>query len=83
MFQHALDDVVGALAVLDDLLQVPGQHRDHLLSLGTPVTVERHERGSGGLFKLIEQLGRKRREIIDEIERVLDLVRNPGGQLPQ
>ena len=27
VFQHALDDIVGALAVLDDLLQVPGQRR--------------------------------------------------------
>ena len=33
--------------------------------------------------QLVEQLGRQPGEIVDEIERVLDLMRDPGGQLTE
>ena len=35
------------------------------------------------IVQLIGQFGRKRREIVDEIERVLDLVRDAGGELAE
>ena len=35
------------------------------------------------LLQLVEQLGGERREVVDEIERVLDLVGDAGGQLAQ
>ena len=41
MLQHALDDVVGAPAVLGDLFEVAGQHLDRLVDLGALVLVER------------------------------------------
>ena len=34
-----------------------------------------------GFLQLINQFGRHPREIVDEIERVLDLVRDAGGEL--
>ena len=83
MRQHALDDVVGALAVLGDPLEVAGQHVDDLVDFAALVLVERRERRRGRLLQFVEQLDRKRGEIIDEVERVLDLVRNPGGQLAE
>ena len=33
------------------------------------------------LLQFVDQLDRDRREIVDEVERVLDLVRDAGGQL--
>src|SRR5215207_4795832 len=33
------------------------------------------------IFKLIDELYRERGEVVDEVQRVLDLVRDAGGQL--
>jgi len=70
--QHVLDNGVGSLAVLDNLgevvLQQAGQFVDFFAKLF---------RKSGLLqevIKFIRQLNGQRREIVDEIERVLDLV---------
>ena len=56
---------------------------DRLVDLGALVLVERGERGRGRLLQFVEQLDRKAGEIVDEVERVLDLVRDPGGQLAE
>ena len=36
---------------------------------------------SRSLLQLVEELDRQRREIVDEVQRVLDFMRDPGGQL--
>ena len=36
-----------------------------------------------GVLQLVDQLARDGREIVDEIERVLDLVRDAGGELAE
>ena len=36
-----------------------------------------------GILQLVDQFARDRREIVDEIERVLDLVRDAGGELAE
>ena len=83
VFQHRLDDVVGALAVLGDLLEVAGQHLDRLVDFGALVLVERRDGRRGGLLQLVEQFDRQAGEVVDEIERVLDLVGDAGGQLAE
>ena len=55
MQQHVLDDRVGALAVLHDLVEIAPQR----------------------------SVRQKLRKVVDEIQRVLDLMRNPGGQLTE
>ena len=52
MLQHALDDVVGALAVLGDLFEIAGQHLDRLVDLGARVFVEGREGRRGDLLQL-------------------------------
>ena len=77
MQQHVLDDGIGTLAVLHDLFKIAAQH----------VTQFGHLRGDAGfelraldrLLQLAEQFGGDRRKIIDEVERILDLVRDAGG----
>ena len=81
MQQHVLDDRVGALAVLHDLVEIALQHIGDLVDLGAQLAVE--VRASKRLPQLVDQLDGERREIIDEIERVLDLVRNAGRQLAE
>ena len=83
MLQHALDDAIGAASVLSDLFQIAGQHPDRLIDLGALVVIERSDRGGSGFLQFVEQLDRKVSEIVDEVERVLDLVGYTGGQLAQ
>src|SRR5215469_6884104 len=54
MFQHALDDAIGAASVLSDLFQIAGQHPDRFIDLGARVVVERGDRWSGGVLQFIE-----------------------------
>ena len=84
MLQHALDDAVGALAVLGDLVEVAGQHLDRLVDLGAlcPRRASAMRR-RGGLLQLVEQLDRQAGEVVDEVQRVLDLVRDAGGELAE
>ena len=79
MQQHVLDDGIGALAVLHDLVEIALQRIRNLIDLGAQLC----RRGAllQGLPQFIDQLGGDAREIIDEIERVLDLVRDAGGEL--
>ena len=81
MQQHVLDDRVGALAVLHDLVEIALQHIRNLVDLRPQLGVEV---GSGKrLPQFVNKLDRDGREVVDEIERVLDLVRDAGGQLPE
>ena len=40
-------------------------------------------RRRGALLQLVEQLDRERGKVVDEVQRVLDLVGDPGGQLTE
>src|SRR6516165_4639559 len=83
MLQHALDDAIGAASVLGDLFEIAGQHRDRLVNLSTLFVTECIDRWSGGFLQFVEQLDREVGEIVYEIERVLDLVGDPSGQLTE
>jgi hypothetical protein len=83
MLQHALDDAVGAPAVLGDFCEIAGQHRDDFIDIGEFVAVERRQCRRRGLLQFVEQFDREAGEVVDEVERVLDLVSNAGGQLAQ
>ena len=67
MFKHALNDVIGALAVLGDLVEVAGQHLDGFINLGALVVVEYRERRRCGFLQLAEQFHREPSEVVDEV----------------
>ena len=71
MVQHALDDAVGAPAVLGDLFEIAGQHRDDFVEFGALLVAERGDRRARGLLQFFQKLDRKAGEIVDEVERVL------------
>ena len=79
MFQHALDDIVGTSSVLGDFFEVAGEHLDRFVDLGTLVVVQCSDRRGGGLLQFVEQFDREPGEIVDEVERVLDLVGDASG----
>ena len=81
MQQHVLDDGVGALAVLHDLVEIALQHIGNLADLGAQLAVE--VCAGKRLAQFVNEFDRDGREIVDEIERVLDLVRDAGGQLAE
>ena len=81
MGKHALDDVVGALAVRNDPLEIVGQRFDDLIDFAALAFVERRDRRRDRLLQFVQQPDRKPGEIVDEIERVLDLVGDAGGEL--
>ena len=83
MRQHAFDDVVGALSVLDDPLEVAGQRGEDFVDIAALFLFQRRERRGGLLLQFVEQFDRKAGEIVDEVERVLDLVRDSGRQLAE
>ena len=75
--KHVFDDQVRAFAVLHHLVEIALQHVGDLFDLRAQLGVER--RSGKRLPQFVDQLNRDRREIIDEIERVLDLVGDTGG----
>ena len=81
MLQHALDDAIGAASMLGDLFQIAGQHPDRLIDFGALVLAECGNSRGGDLLQFVEQFDREVGEIVDEVERVLDLVSNPRSQL--
>ena len=83
MRQHALDDGVGAAAVLADLPQIVDQCGQQILGVGAPVVAERGEGLVQDVPKFSEKLGREVGEVVDEVERILDLVGDAGDQLAQ
>src|SRR6516225_2795156 len=82
VLQHASDDAVGTAAVLDDLLQISRQQTGCLDNLGTFGGVKSADRVRCFL-QLVQQFDGEAGKVIDEVERVLDLVGNPGGHLPE
>src|SRR5262249_45432878 len=82
VLQHAPDNAVGAAAVLDDLLQISGQHSNCLDNLVALAGIEGADR-AGCFLQLVQQFDREAGKIIDEIEGVLDLVRDAGRHLPE
>ena len=77
MQQHVLDDGIGALAVLNNLFEVAFQKLANFIKFLSPTGLVELR-----IFKyvghLVDEFDRQRREIIDEIQRVLDLVRDAG-----
>ena len=76
MQQHVLDDRIGALAVLHDLVEIALQHIRDLGDLCAQLAVK--VRAAKRLPQFVDEFDRDGREIVDEIERVLDLVRDTG-----
>src|SRR3974390_274641 len=79
--QHVLDNRIGPFAVLHDLGKIAPQCVCKLDNLGPRFLVYRYS--AQGILQFIDQFGRNTREVIDEIERVLDLVGNAGGELTE
>jgi hypothetical protein len=81
MQEHVLDDRIGALAVLYNLVEVAPYGADQFvrLAVGGFVACSAFDR----VGKLVDQLARQRRVIVDEIERVLDLVRDARRELAE
>ena len=77
--QHVLDDGIGTLAVLHDLVEIALQRIRNLANLRSQLAVE--VRSAKRLPQFVNEFDRDAREIVDEIERVLDLVRDAGGEL--
>ena len=68
---------------LGDLFEIAGQHPNRLVDLGALVVFECGDRWRSGFLQFVEQFDRQPSEIVDEVERVLDLVGDPSGQLAQ
>ena len=79
VLQHALHDVVGALAMLGDLFQVAREQVERLANRSALRLIERRHCGFRCFRQLFEQLDGQAGEVVDEVERVLDLVGDPGG----
>ena len=81
MQQHVLDDGIGALAVLHDLIEVVAQGIGQFIDLRTRFL------GQWPLVKsilqFVDQLDRDTGEVIHEVERVLDLVGDARRQLTE
>src|SRR6516165_12000497 len=58
VFEHALNDAVGALAVLGDLVEVAAEHPDDLVDLGTPLVAERRQGRGRRLRQFLQQFAR-------------------------
>ena len=64
-------------------VEIAGQHRDDFVDIGAFVLGQPGDRRRGGLLQLVEQFDRETGEVVDEVERVLDLVGDTRGQLPE
>jgi len=79
--QHILDDGVGAFAVLNDLVEVVAQSVRQFSDFAARFVIARHSAKAFPQF--VDQFRRNPREIVDEIERVFDLVGNARCELPE
>ena len=61
--------------------RLPSQHVRQLGDVGARLIVD--GTAASSLLQLVEQLGRERGEIVDEVERVLDLMGDAGGELAE
>jgi hypothetical protein len=78
--QHAADDAVGPDAVLLDLRQVELQLIENVGHVAGDLRIERGALELEVLPQLAGQLAGEIGEVVDEVERVLDLVRDACGQ---
>jgi hypothetical protein len=69
--------------VFGNFFEIAGQHSHNFVDTGALVLGEPGYRGPRGLLKFLEQFDRQAGEIVDEIQRVLDLVSNAGGRLAE
>ena len=69
--------------MLGDFFEVAGQHVDRLVDVGARVVVEGLQGRGRHLLQFHQQLVRQCGKIVDEVERVLDFVRDAGGQLAE
>jgi len=83
MLQHPRDDIVGPPTVFGDLCEIATKHVDCFVDLGTPLVVQYRNHRGGALFQFVEQFDRQPGEVVDEVERVLDLVSNARCELAQ
>jgi hypothetical protein len=67
--------------MLYDLVEVAPQRVGQLFNLGSRFMVDGYT--VQNVLQFIDQFGGDAREIIDEVERVLDLVRDAGGELAE
>ena len=81
MQQHVFDDSVCALSVLDNLFQIIAQSVCQLGDFHAGLSVALHLLQR--FLQFIYQFGRHPREIVDEIERIFDFVRDSSGQLTE
>jgi hypothetical protein len=74
MLEHALDDAVGTPAMLGNLFEIAGQHRDDFVDIGALICGQPGNRRCRGFLQLVQQFDREAGKVVDEVERVLDLV---------
>src|SRR6516165_1815815 len=79
MQQHVLDDGVRALAMLNDLVEVVAQSVRQFGNLSTRLRGDFY--AVQRLAQFVDQFSRDSREIVDKVERVLDLLSDTGGEL--
>jgi hypothetical protein len=79
--QHVLDDGVGTSAMLHDLAEIVAQRIRQFGDFAACLVVGLH--ALQGFMQFIDQFHRNAREIIHEIERVLDLMGNARGELTE
>ena len=82
VLEHASDDAVDAATALHDFFQISRQHTDGLDNLSTFAGIECTDRARC-FRQLVQQFDGEACKVIDEIEGVLDLVRDPGRHLPK
>ena len=83
MQQHVLHDAVGAPAMLGDLLQIALQRCGQFVDLGAQLVGHGEFAGRHCVVQFAQQIHGQVGEIVDEVERVLDLVRDAGGELAE
>ena len=83
MREHAPHDAVRPQAVLDDLAEARVELPGDVVQLLAGLLVELLPGVVEDLLHLLGELARDLREVLDEVERVLDLVGDPGRQLAE
>src|SRR5262245_6775832 len=81
MQQHVFDDGIGSLAVLNDLREVLLEKTGQFINLGLYLLGETCLLQN--VIEIVGELDRERREVVDEIERVLDFVGDACSKLAQ
>ena len=83
VLQHSVHDGTGPLPVVDDPLQIPGEVAADVLDLRPRLFRHVFLDGLDLLLEIFEQVAREVGEVVHEVQRVLDFVGDPGGQLAE